>query len=253
MMKFSKSAMSLAVASVVTVGAVAPVAAGELSASAGVATSYLWRGFDLGKGDAAFSASLDYSEGMFYAGAWVSSGDASAGTEYDLYMGLAGEAGGISWDVGIVNYVYPSAGAGMSIASTIVSNPAAVDPEIDTHSVESIVTADYYTTEGSIGDFMEVYIGLGMGPVSLMHYSNIETGEGYGPGDSDDYNYTTIGFEAGSFGITYGVHDGGFNDYDHMDLSYSFNDSLGFTYSIPLDDEGNSLEPVLVASYSFSL
>ena len=86
MMKFRKSAMSLAVASLVTVGAVAPVAAGELSASAGVATSYLWRGFDLGAGDPAVSASLDYSEGMFYAGAWVSSGDASAGTEYDLYM-----------------------------------------------------------------------------------------------------------------------------------------------------------------------
>jgi uncharacterized protein (TIGR02001 family) len=223
MMKFSKSAMSLAVASVVTVGAVAPVAAGELSASAGVATSYLWRGYDLGAGDPAVSASLDYSEGMFYAGAWVSSGDASAGTEYDLYMGLAGDAGGVSWDVGIVNYVYP--------------------------------TGDYQDTEGSIGDFMEMYIGLGMGPVSLMHYSNIETGEGYGPADSADYTYTTIGMEAGSFGVTYGMHDGGFDDYDHLDLSYSFNDSLSFTYSIPMEDSEASggEEPVLVASYSFSL
>jgi hypothetical protein len=51
------------------------------------------------------------------------------------------------------------------------------------------------------------------------------------------------------------MHDGGFDDYDHLDLSYSFNDSLSFTYSIPMEDSEASggEEPVLVASYSFSL
>ncbi|MAH73427.1 MAG: hypothetical protein CMK29_04935 [Porticoccaceae bacterium] len=262
MMNFRKSAISLAVASVVSVGTVAPVVAGELSASAGVASSYLWRGFDLGKGDPAMSASLDYSEGMFYAGAWVSSGDASAGTEYDLYMGLAGEAGGISWDIGIISYVYPSAGDSMDftpgtleVTNTIVSNPAAVDPEIDTHSVESVAytassltMGDFYKTGGTVGDAMEAYIGLGMGPVSVMHYSNIAGNDGY-IADSD-YTYTTVSLEAGSFGAMYGKHKDGL---DHFDLSYGFNDSLAFTYSIPLDDDASDLEPVLVASYSFSL
>lgn len=223
MKKFNKSMMSVAVASALSLSALAPaVSAGEVSASAGVATSYLWRGFDLGNGDPAMSASLDYAEGGFYAGMWVSSGDASAGTEYDLYLGYAGEAGGLSYDVGLVNYVYP--------------------------------TGDFQATEGSVGDFIEAYISLGMGPVSVTHYMNLESGEGYGPADSADYNYTTLALEAGAFGAVYGVHDGGFDDYSHLDLTYNFNDSMSFTYSVPLEDSEASggEEPVLVAAYSFS-
>ncbi len=221
MKNFNKSVMSVAVASALSLTALAPaVSAGELSASAGVATSYLWRGVDLGDGAPAVSASLDFAEGGFYAGMWVSSGDTSAGTEYDLYAGFAGEAGSLTYDVGIISYVYPTGG----------------------------IQTDARATEGNIGDAMEAYISLGMGPVSLTHYENIAEGGGYIP--NPDYYYTTVAVEAGAFSFLYGDHESAFSD--HFDISYAFNDSISFTYTFPLEDDITDDEPVLVASYSFA-
>ena len=63
----------------------ANAAAPEVSASVGVANMYLWRGYDLGDGDAAISGDLKAThDSGAYAGIWASSGDASWGTEYDL-------------------------------------------------------------------------------------------------------------------------------------------------------------------------
>ena len=52
---------------------------------------------------------VDFGNGV-YAGTWV--GD-TAGADYgtqevDYYAGYAGEAGGLSYDVGYIMYTYPS-------------------------------------------------------------------------------------------------------------------------------------------------
>ena len=61
---------------------VAPVAHAEVAASVGVANMYLWRGMDLGNGDAAVSGDLKYKhKSGAYAGIWGSSGDATNGNE----------------------------------------------------------------------------------------------------------------------------------------------------------------------------
>ncbi len=107
-----KLTKAIVVAGVMTAGlAGIPAAQAEVSASASIATEYLWRGQTLGNGDAAVSGSLDYAhDSGLYAGVWVSSGDASS-TEYDLYAGFAGEAGDFGYDLGYATYLYPMAEA----------------------------------------------------------------------------------------------------------------------------------------------
>ena len=99
---------AVAIASLLSAGVMgAQVANAEVSYSAGIATTYLWRGTDLG--GAAFSAAADYShESGAYAGLWASSGDLAWGNEYDLYVGFAKEVGDFSFDVMAATYTYAS-------------------------------------------------------------------------------------------------------------------------------------------------
>ena len=92
-----------------------PVANAEVSASVGIASSYLWRGYDLGAnadngsfGTPAVSGDLSVGGNGFTVGIWGSSGDSFAGTEYDLYAGYSGEAGDFSYGLTFVSYVYPT-------------------------------------------------------------------------------------------------------------------------------------------------
>ena len=140
----------LATAAVSTMAIAAPAAVAEIAASATISSSYLWRGQDLGanneddssKGIPALSADLVYSEGGFYGGLWLSSGDAAAGTEYDYFAGYGGSVGSISYDIGLATYAYP-------------------------------------TTDTKPGDLSELIISLGAGPVSVTLYDNIAGDSGY--------------------------------------------------------------------------
>jgi uncharacterized protein (TIGR02001 family) len=173
-MKTLKTAIVAATLSTAAIG-VAPVAMADVEASATLSSSYLWRGQDLGKGDAALSADLVYSEGGFYGGLWLSSGDATAGTEFDYFAGYGGSVGSISYDIGFATYAYP-------------------------------------TTDVDPGELSEVIISLGAGPVSVTLFDNVAgasgytyTTVGYEAGDfaftyGDDENYA-------HFDVSYAVND----------------------------------------------
>ena len=215
----------LACTFVVAVGASAiiPVANAEVAASATVATSYLWRGYDLGSGTPAASGDIVFSEGGAYAGLWVSSGDTTAGTEFDLFAGFGGEVEGFSYDINVTSYVYP--------------------------------TGDFASTEGSIGDFAEVILTLGYGPVSVSYYDNI-AGDTGGYAASEDYRYINASFSAGDWNFAIGDHDfggGNSDDATHLDISYSYNDNLSFTVSSWIDFTGDEPDPTFVASYSIPI
>ena len=102
----------IAAATLTTFGLAAAPAAVALDASASVATSYLWRGTELGNGDAALAVDLSGSNGAISYGLWVSSGDADNGTEYDLYASYAGSVGEIGYSVGYASYNYPATETG---------------------------------------------------------------------------------------------------------------------------------------------
>ena len=68
MKKFSNTLKMAILTATVPFGMLASTSASaELSASATVASSYLWRGFELGTGTPAISADLVYSNSGFYA------------------------------------------------------------------------------------------------------------------------------------------------------------------------------------------
>jgi hypothetical protein len=109
----------IAAATLTTFGLAAAPAAVALDASASLATSYLWRGTELGNGDAALAVDLSGSTGAISYGLWVSSGD-STSTEYDLYASYGGSVGEIGYSVGYASYNYPSTGIGFDDAAEYI-------------------------------------------------------------------------------------------------------------------------------------
>ena len=197
---------TLIAAALLTTGAAAQA---EVSGSVGIASAYLWRGFDLGAGSAAFSGSLDYAEGPFYAGIWGSSGDDNYGTEYDLYAGLSGEVGGVGLDIAYVDYNYPD-----TLGAT---------------------------------DFEEIILGASFGMFGLTYADNTDDDSYYVAGtlDIEDFSFTVGYVEADAAGSPSGMHyDATYSMGDlAFTLSQSSDDGVGYSeemqfvvsYSFPLD------------------
>lgn len=242
-MRFSKKLLSSAIAlSVVSAAAVTPLANAEVSGSVGVASTYLWRGSDLGSGTPAVSGDLNYSTGGFYTGIWGSSGDTYAGTEYDLYVGYGtsfGEDDMFSVDASLWNYNYPT---GLGYLD---------DPETDVVEQET----DFF-------DLADFVLSLGLGPVALTSYIPV------GEGSSGDYMYLTLGGSVGDFSLTLGLHSenaavGGAvgcpaGTVDtcspvHINLDYAYNDNLTFTFSQFVADEPENDNLKFVVSYSLPI
>lgn len=178
---------------------VAPVQAEtEVSASVSVANMYLWRGLDLGNGDAAVSGDLQVSDSSgLYAGIWGSSGDSAAGNEYDLYIGFGGEANGFSYDLSVWNYIYPSA----------------------------------KDASDDFGNLSEAVLSLGYGPVTFSYYDNIAGNSG------NSYYNLSFSMDAFSVALGKHDDKDDSNVFTHVDLGYAYNDNLGFTLSQIVDEE----------------
>ena len=106
----------------VLVGAIAltalpTVSHADLAYNVGVFSDYRYRGISQTRFKPALQGGLDYSAGGLYLGAWVSTikwvkdayGDAQV--EVDLYGGYKGDIvkDSLSYDVGLLQYAYPSA------------------------------------------------------------------------------------------------------------------------------------------------
>ena len=83
----------------------------DVTASLQLSNMYLFRGEDLGTGDALIAGSLDAEKNGAYIGMWAASGDATLGQEIDFYGGYAftSEDGNFGVDVGALTYYYPGA------------------------------------------------------------------------------------------------------------------------------------------------
>jgi len=223
------SALSLAVAGAM---AVAPTAANaEVSASVGVANMYLWRGYDLGNGDAQVSGDLSYSNSGFYTGVWAASGDSAVGTEYDLYVGYGAEFGGVSIDLSLWNYMYPS-------------SPF---DDVDGDGTDDNILDDF-------GGLTDAVLSIGFAGFAVTAYDNIAGSSGSA--------YYTVSYGYDAFSILVGKHDVRGPDEDageptgnsmtHVDLSYAYNDNLSFTVSQQVDKETDD-DPKVVVSYSLPI
>lgn len=214
-LKISALAVAIATAAPLTANA-------EVSGSLDIANQYLWRGQTLFSGGTV-SGSLDYEhESGAYAGIWLSS--ELDDTEYDLYVGYAGELDALSYDVGVVHYRY-SAGGELRLPGARIAD----------------------------ANFQEAYLSLGVADFSLTSYFGF--GE-FGNGSDNEDNYFVASYGTGKFGIDVGYYD--FDDtsaqYGHVDVSYEVIDNLSFTAStIVWEDTDDTYvkEPTFVVAYSF--
>lgn len=216
-----KTSKKLLASAVLAATAIAPMAQAELSGSVGVASTYLWRGLDLGSGTPAVSGSIDYSQGAFYSGIWASSGDTAAGTEYDVYAGFAGGED-FTWDISLWSYNYPT-------------------------------NADI-----ALGEFMEVVVTLGVAGFGLTVMQGISDNSVV---VNDEYTYVNLSYASGPYSIALGQHlngaatEGDGAEFAHLDLSYAMTDNLSFTVSAIVDDDdgAQTADPQFVVSYSLPI
>ena len=107
-------------ATALTVAAALPVAGtahadGPISANLTLTTDYVFRGISQSQGKAALQGGFDYAHASgLYIGTWGSNvgwvddiAKTNNSLELDLYAGYAGEAGPLSYDVGVLQYYYP--------------------------------------------------------------------------------------------------------------------------------------------------
>jgi uncharacterized protein (TIGR02001 family) len=212
---------AVAIASLLSAGVMgAQVANAEVEYSAGLATTYLWRGYDLG--GAAFSAAADYShDSGAYAGLWVSSGDLAWGNEYDLYVGFAKEFGDAWVDVSLATYTYAD-------------------------YYEEDVNGDAFDAGlGSPGELSDAIISAGFMDASVSYYQNLQ---------DENVTYITLGYSIAGADLTYGMSDSDGDEYSHFDVSYGLTDALSVTVSQAIDDTaGIDEDTIVVMSYSLPL
>ena len=88
----------------------APAPALEISANLAITSNYVWRGMTQTSNSPAVQGGIDLGYKGFYLGTWGSNvefGNTENSLEADFYAGYAGEAYGIGYDLGIIQYAYP--------------------------------------------------------------------------------------------------------------------------------------------------
>lgn len=219
-MKHMKTLLASAVAA--STIAAAPVAMAEVGASVAVASTYLWRGFDLGSGTPAVSGDLSYSAGGAYGGVWASSGDTSFGSEFDLFVGYGMEFdGGFSFDISAWNYNYAS-------------------------------------SDVTFAELTDVVVSVGFGPIAITYYDNVAggiSGQAYYTLSASFGAFSATLGQHNSEALE-AINGANVEDEEpiHLDISYAFNDNLSFTVSQFIEDEDNVEEDTkVVVSYSIPL
>lgn len=96
------------------------------SVNAAVTTDYIFRGISQSSQNPAVSAGLDASYGIFYAGFWGSSIDFDTAeqpsAEFDVYAGIKPVLGPVTFDFGILGYLYPGDETGEAAGDPLESN-----------------------------------------------------------------------------------------------------------------------------------
>ncbi|MBC8238359.1 MAG: hypothetical protein H8E76_09065 [Helicobacteraceae bacterium] len=121
--------LSIVAALLATTSVVSSVSASEVEVSANVAltSNYVWRGMSQTGNSPAVQGGVDLAYKGAYIGVWGSSlqgGESGAGdasSEFDIYLGYAGEVDKFSYDVGLIQYMYPNDADNLNFAEAYLS------------------------------------------------------------------------------------------------------------------------------------
>lgn len=177
----------------------------EISPIVDISNMYLYRGEDLGDGDAQVSGGVRASTGGFYTGLWGTS--ASQG-EYDLYAGMAYDLGReFSVDVSLWTYTYPHNAEWEAPGKSTEMFYTLAWKMLSFTMVDNIAGDSGYLYFAMAGTYQQFSATLGLG--------NPDTTRNVLSNDPTADNYAA----------TADV------DYVHLDLTYAYNDRLRFTLS----------------------
>lgn len=220
MKKLLGLAMLAGAATVATSGVAA--AEGTVSANVALTSNYVWRGITQSDGDVAVQGGADYTNGIFYAGAWASSVDdfgVDAQTELDAYLGVTPTVGPVSLDFGIIGYFYPGASEDIDFAE--LKAAASISPTEALSLGAAAYATDDFAGSGDDGLYLEANAAYALTEAFSVSgaYGNQDV-----DGDGDDYNTWNLG-------ASYAFHGFGF-DLRYHDVDFDGGDSeVSFTIS----------------------
>lgn len=145
----------------------------EVSFNASLVSDYRYRGISQSRLRPALQGGADFTNNPsgFYAGTWLSTikwvkdGGGDGSLEWDLYAGKRGElSGGVSYDLGLLGYIYPSNGLKPSANTWEVYGQLGYGPAYLKYS-HSVTNLFGFADSKNSG-----YLDLG---------ANIEAGDGY--------------------------------------------------------------------------
>jgi uncharacterized protein (TIGR02001 family) len=178
--------------------AVPAVSYADVAFNVGAFSDYRYRGISQTRVKPALQGGVDFSQGAFYLGAWASNikwikdfgGDADV--EIDLYGGIKGEVSkGLSYDVGVLTYQYPSNKLSPSANTTEIYGALTYGPA--TLKYSHAVTNTFANPDSKNSYYLDLSAGfdIGNGLTLTPHigYQKI-TGLYSGPGSYTDYALT---------------------------------------------------------------
>ena len=221
--------LSLVAAVLATSGLVSSVSANELeiSGNASLVSNYVWRGMTQTSDSPAVQGGVDLAYGGFYTGVWGSAVDfddtdnGTASSEFDIYAGYAGEVGKFSYDVGVIQYMYPNATEAYNFSEAYLS----VGYDFDFMAVGAM----YYhgldaDTEGSdsFGDGYELSVSVPL-PMDISldatygDYDNTDEDEGGNDNAYGEYYSVSLTKTFGKFDVSVAYTEMDFEDADTED------------------------------------
>ncbi len=202
----------------------------EFSGNVALVSEYRFRGVDLSGGDIAVQGGVDLAHSSgFYVGTWGSSLDEDTvgygHTELDVYGGFGGDlAEGVSFDLGVIAYMYPNAGPGDFDYIELYGSLG-----FELGPVETTVGVAYAPDQDSLGstDNFYVYTDVGIGipdtPISISGHLGYTDGFLTFTNDSKAFDWS-IGVETSiagpvSLGVAYVGAEGDIpaGNYDFVD------------------------------------
>jgi uncharacterized protein (TIGR02001 family) len=165
-----------------------PVAAFEVSGSAGVTSNYVWRAATQSMGEAVAQGNIGVEHNGFYADVWASqvNFDGVEDIEVDYSVGFHNQISEhVSYDIGYIRYSYLDAeeDAGeMYVSAMFGPMSATVYRDLDAET-------SFYEGSLSVGEYLALPVGL----------------EGFvGRGEDEEFSYgVSVSKEVGKFSVSY--------------------------------------------------
>lgn len=197
---------SLLLASVLAFGAPSLAAAQDapdvdVSFNVGVASDYVFRGVSqLVDGGPQVFAGADVTSGAFYAGVWASNMDfdTEANLEVDIYAGFKPTVGNVTFDLGVLGYLYPEEEEG----NVWEAKAAASVPVGEGSLTGSVFYSPEYGEDGPSYWYYEASVAVPLGDSAKIGPFGLSLVGAVGTSDSEDGSYDFTNWRVGLSGAT---------------------------------------------------